>query len=363
MKTMLIIMVCLIWSIVSVTGQQFPDANYLVPVDHQLYIPDMDNPWIGFPSHSIFLVGAYYNGYQIVDAYDGRTYIYTASDIRIADDGYIYVSTGEDKEHEPFLVLMGGDIILHFSNKYLTKPELYFGGQEARMGPFLVGGPEWAYYMFSIKDIKKTGDLYENNDTGLWNDGIKAIRVWSILTETIKGEKITYGPERMRHPFYDWGDMKINFNNASLFWAEGEPGPGIGGKIVVEFTRETDHVMVLNGAIDLSRRYLYKANNRLKQITIESESPRFVIEYSFEDIVQFHKINLPQKTSKIIITIKDVYKGSKWDDTCISAIFLKQEPMRLRSDYDKIIEEYIKRRGFDKKIAEYNAKRKLPKTN
>jgi hypothetical protein len=322
----------------------------------------MDDPWIGFPSHSIFLVGAYYNGYQIVDAYEGQTYIYTASDIRIADDGYIYVSTGKDKEHEPFLILMGGDTILHFSNKYLTKPELYFGGQEARMGTFLAGGPEWAYKLFNM-GLAELKELWKGAECGLWDDGIKAIRVWSTLTETIREEKITYGPERMRHPFYDWGDMKINFNNASLFWAEGEQGPGIGGKIEVEFTRETDHVMVLNGAIDLSRRYLYKANNRLKQITIESESPRFVIEYNFEDIVQFHKINLPQKTNKITITIKDVYKGIKWDDTCISAIFLKQEPMRLRSDYDKIIEEYIKRRGIDKKIAEYKAKHRVPNTN
>jgi hypothetical protein len=358
-KSSIAVLICcggLLW------GQQFPDRNYLIPVDHRLAMPTLKDVRIVLPSDSWAIEGAYYEGYQIVNAYDGKTYVYTTSDVKIGRDGYLYANAGYGNNDEPFLVLTGGDILLHFSNRYFASPELYFGGQESLMGPFLVGGPTWAYHMFSIKDLKKTGDLYIGDDTGLWQDGIKSITVWSTLTEVVKGEKITYGPERMRHPFYDWGDMKINFNNASLFWAEGEPGPGIGGTIEIELSRESDHLMVLNGAVDLSRRNLYKANNRLKRVLIESTEPAFTMEYVFEDVVQFHKVSLPQKTRKVILTIKEVYKGEKWDDTCISAIFLKQEELRPRAEYEKVIEEYVKHNGFDKLIEEYKVKRLQPIT-
>jgi hypothetical protein len=342
-------------------GQQLPDANYLIPVDHRLNLPPLENPWIGFPAESILVEGAYYNGYQIVDAYDERTYIYTTKDIKVGNDGFLYANASYDKINEPFLVLTGGDILLHFSHEYYSKPKKYFGGQEARMGSFLVGGPEWAYKRFSM-GLSERYERWKSAGSGLWDDGLNSIKVWSTLTEMAKGEEISYGPERMRHPFYDWGDMKINFNNASLFWAEGEPGPGIGGTIEIELSRESDHLMLLNGAVDLSRRYLYKANNRLKRVLIESIEPAFTMEYVFEDVVQFHKISFPQKTRKVILTIKEVYKGEKWDDTCISAIFLKQEELRPRSEYEQVIEAYVKRKGFDKLIEEYKARRLEPIT-
>lgn len=341
--------------------QCLPDANYLIPVDHRLYLPSLGNPWIGFPSESILIEGAYYNGYQIVDAYDERVYIYTSSDIKVSDDGYLYANSGIDTKNEPFLVLAGGETLLHFSHEYYSKPEQYFGGQEARMGAFLLGGPEWAFNILN-RGEKERLEGYKEAEVGFWDDGIKSINAWSTLTEMVKGKKISYGADRMRHPFYDWGDMKINFNNASLFWAEGEPGPGIGGTIEIELSRESDHLMILNGAVDLARRNLYKANNRLKRILIESTEPAFVMEYVFEDIVQFHKISLPKKTRKVTLIIKEVYKGEKWDDTCISAIFLKQEELRPRSEYEQVIEAYVKRKGFDKLIEEYKARRLEPIT-
>lgn len=342
--------------------QQLLDNNYLMPVDHQIENLRYGKIFFTYNPRNITLLGACYQGYIIVDAYDEATYIYTISDVKIYNDGYIYANAGYDLKNEPFLVLKGGDTIIHISKEYYSKPNKYFGGQEAMMGAFLAGGPEWAYYMLNIKEIEKTGDLYTGGDTGFWDDGIKSLSAWSTLTEKTKTGVIIYSPDRMRHPFYGWGDMEINFNNASLFWAEGEPGPGIGGTIDVEFTRDTDHVMVLNGAVDLTRRYLYKANNRLKRVLIESEDSKFSIEYTFEDIVQFNKITFPKKTKKIRITILDVYKGENWDDTCVSAIFLKQQELRPRTEYEKVIEEYIKYKGFDKKIEAYN-RRKMDTLN
>lgn len=343
-------------------GQQLPDGNYLIPVDHKIENLRHGKISAMYRADIITLLGAVYQGYVIVDAYRyeyNRNYIYSQNDFRVDVDGFVYADSKLDKKAEPFLVLMGGDSAIHISKEYYENPKKHFGSQKVG-GIFLDGGTEWAYHILNVKEVEKTGDIYTGKDTGLWDDGIKILTAWSTLTEKTKGGVTSYSADRMRHPFYAWGDMDLNFNNASLFWAEGEPGPGIGGKIEVEFTRDADHVMVLNGAVDLARRYLYKANNRLKRVLIESEEPRFSIEYTFEDIVQFHKIDLPKKTRKITLTIKEVYKGEKWDDTCVSAIFLKQEELQPRAEYEKIIEEYIKLKGFDKLIEEYKV-RKLEK--
>ena len=39
-----------------------------------------------------------------------------------------------------------------------------------------------------------------------------------------------------------------------------------------------------------------------------------------DDCVYLHRIYLKQPTTNLILCIKDVYKGDKWDDTCVSGI-------------------------------------------
>ena len=51
----------------------------------------------------------------------------------------------------------------------------------------------------------------------------------------------------------------------------------------------------------------------------------FEIEYDFEDFVHFSEINFPKAVNKVRFTIKEVYKGKKWDDTCITAVITRWE--------------------------------------
>lgn len=100
---------------------------------------------------------------------------------------------------------------------------------------------------------------------------------------------------------------------------------GIGEYLDIEFTEPKDNIVVLNGYVDLEKRYLYKANNRVKTAVIKSldENNPFEIEYEFEDYVHFSEINFPCEVNKVRFTIKEVYKGEKWNDTCITAIITR----------------------------------------
>ncbi len=62
--------------------------------------------------------------------------------------------------------------------------------------------------------------------------------------------------------------------------------------------------------------------------------------YNFDDFVYFADIIFPQKTKNITIQIIDVFKGSKFNDTCITAIFAVKKNVRRN------IEEEIKKYGI-----------------
>ena len=112
-------------------------------------------------------------------------------------------------------------------------------------------------------------------------------------------------------------------------WVPGKEksSSGIGEYLEIEFTKPKDNLVVLNGYVDPYKHYLYKANNRVKKAVISSldkDNP-FEIEYDFEDYVHFSEINFPKAVNKVRFTIKEVYKGEKWDDTCITAVITRWE--------------------------------------
>ena len=61
-------------------------------------------------------------------------------------------------------------------------------------------------------------------------------------------------------------------------------------------------------------------------------------------------VRLPEKTKKIRITIKDVYKGDKYDDTCISSIIVTNPNVPSFEERKKQIYELLKTTGVMKKI-------------
>lgn len=118
--------------------------------------------------------------------------------------------------------------------------------------------------------------------------------------------------------------LSSNLENYDLIkpWVEGEKGDGIGSKIYFELDA-INNIVIANGYFDPQKLYLYEYNNRVKKIKIKSmdENSKFEIIFDLEDSYNLQMIKLPKKTTKIEITILEVYKGTKYSDTVISGLF------------------------------------------
>jgi hypothetical protein len=129
-------------------------------------------------------------------------------------------------------------------------------------------------------------------------------------------------------------EKDIIYNATNLFskrelkpWSEGVPGDGIGQRIRIEFTQSLtvglNGLIISNGYIDYNKPYLYEYNNRIKKIRISYIGYNEYKDVELEDTpnYQYIHIGLDYKPSIVWIEILEVYKGSKWDDTCINSIF------------------------------------------
>lgn len=184
------------------------------------------------------------------------------------------------------------------------------------------------YEETNMDSYKKKIDNFAPNIAKYYNFSIKQINSSSYYTEKFKNGNLV--------------DYKSDYLNLILlvqdYWSDWlsknpwVPGKekntaGIGEYLTIEFTEPKDNILVLNGYVELEKRYLYKANNRIKTAVIKSldEKNPFEIEYTFEDYVHFAEIDFPAKVSKVQFIIKDVYKGEKWNDTCVSAVITRYD--------------------------------------
>lgn len=110
--------------------------------------------------------------------------------------------------------------------------------------------------------------------------------------------------------------------DTSTCWAEGVDGSGIGEIIEIgsNKTLEFNTIIINNGYCKSER--LFNENNRAKKLRLTFDDGESVILNLKDGYSNFkNSFDMPKvKTKSITIEIVDVYKGSKWDDTCISDI-------------------------------------------
>ena len=111
-------------------------------------------------------------------------------------------------------------------------------------------------------------------------------------------------------------------------WVEGKTGDGIGEYIEFDLYPSTDYrhdkyrIRILNGYVNPLLPHLFKENNRIKTATVETDKG-YKDTISFEDVVEFTDFFIPMKKdgpTHVKITIDEVYKGSKYSDTSITAL-------------------------------------------
>ncbi len=186
-------------------------------------------------------------------------------------------------------------------------------------------------------------DLEDDDAEGMYhNYYFKDISASSSLSENIGGRKITYSPKNLEkcfivgcrcHPYW--------WNYSHIPWVEGAAGNGIGESITIEFTEAMAGMSVLNGYTDLNKLKLFKENSCLKQVLIEDLVNGDSWTVNFDDYVYFNYIPFKQASTKVRMTIKSVYEGSKYADTCVSAIIPCKTSPLLTQRAEQEYHDYI----------------------
>jgi hypothetical protein len=184
-----------------------------------------------------------------------------------------------------------GDKIRHGNKRYLVlyNSFLIFYNSENDMEYFMYGiKPQSDFADFNTTKIEATSELKEGN--------------------------IIYKAEN------------LFIREKLLPWAEGVRGDGIGQKIKIIFTYPlifgVNGLIISNGYIDYNRPYLYEYNNRIKKIKVyyDGYDEYKILELADTPQYQYINIGINYKPEILWIEIMEVYKGTKYDDTCINNI-------------------------------------------
>lgn len=177
----------------------------------------------------------------------------------------------------------------------------------------------WSGYERSLYYDAKPNDL----NWSLYNT-VKNAWADSELTEVLGGENVVYRALNTAVNFrFDEGINKYFLELPP--WVEGVAGPGIGQTLHLEYWQPFANIIILDGYVDLLNPRYYKENNRVKDLLITGKDDQgktvFTKTVTLVDIPEFQKFQFPSKVKFVDLTIESVYKGTKYDDTCIRSAF------------------------------------------
>jgi hypothetical protein len=138
-----------------------------------------------------------------------------------------------------------------------------------------------------------------------------------------------------------YNEEKAFDNELSTSWVEGVEGPGIGEKIAFAIEQTADQISIFPG---YGEDQYYLPNNRLKKAVLTIYAYQYIIpqtgdaytvekliswELEFNDSQSFQNfpISIPETDFESIyfgvLEIREVYPGTRWDDTCIAEIRIR----------------------------------------
>jgi hypothetical protein len=171
--------------------------------------------------------------------------------------------------------------------------------------------------------------LYNSN-----NDLIYEIFGWKYTVDAGRGGRATASSElREGNIIYSIENL-INVDHL-IPWAEGVDGSGIGQKINMTLSGNNTPnwfgLLFSNGYVDYNRTHLYSDNNRVKKIRIYFGDLGNYMDFDIKDTPNYQYLQFPYAYQDyfngliikyITIEILEVYRGNKWDDTCINLLYV-----------------------------------------
>jgi hypothetical protein len=193
-----------------------------------------------------------------------------------------------------------------------------------------VNSYDWKTYLFSYSVIEDILILYSMTNGKCISasmtpvkggmsrlDNYYSFNTSSFLTEFIGDREYKYPPEN------------LSSGQLNPPWVEGVKGDGIGEWITFYYTEESRSFYIFNGYYDPKYPYLFTKNNRIKRFKLEAysdynrteETFRYSQEFELEDTPQIQKVEIPRGYKYFKMIILDVYKGTHYEDTCLSGVF------------------------------------------
>lgn len=174
------------------------------------------------------------------------------------------------------------------------------------------------YHKDSFKDDVEAQKeaLFERNTENLDNEIFYNLRASS----TLKDKYHTYSVDGIVQVYYTGRWAKNN-----IPWVEGKDGDGIGEYIefdivpvnASELSKINFHL--INGYVDPVNPHFFTENNRIKTLLVETDTGEKK-EIHFNDEVEITNFELLPETKHVKMTIKEVYKGTKYSDTCLTSM-------------------------------------------
>lgn len=174
----------------------------------------------------------------------------------------------------------------------------------------------------------------------------------SFLKEEINGKKICYSPENLssymknvseeykqNHFFSEVIITKGVWDYSHHPWVEGVDGYGTGEKLTCRFSEKVYSFVILNGYVDPLHPDFYKKNSRVKKIKVTDSETKKSYVFELKDKVIEQRFVLDEPAKVLEFEILDVYKGSKFKDTCITGLYGETYPaflFRSDGDYDVV---------------------------
>lgn len=161
---------------------------------------------------------------------------------------------------------------------------------------------------------------------------LNIVLFYSIIAQSNLLTEITassYLPAEKNHDYFP---SNVFDSDYKTLWCEGSKNDGVNERITVNLTNQIiiDELRVYNGFND--ERFYYD-NNRVKVLELLINEISFG-NFTLEDTSKSQIITFNDKiiVNKIAFVIKDVYKGNKWNDTCITEIELWNNKEKLNLD-------------------------------
>ena len=114
-------------------------------------------------------------------------------------------------------------------------------------------------------------------------------------------------------------------------WVEGVQGDGRGEgfTIVNSWGSVFPYILLMNGYISYKKPYLYKQNNRVKKIKVTGlkSGKSQILDVLDTPHPQTVDISFITEAEDVRVEIADVYKGTKYDDTCLHYCITFNEPV------------------------------------